>query len=76
MSKGSGIVVTVKDTKTGDTETREIPANDYNIICVGACYIAHTNVFANGTHVLTIKGRGPQAASAARAAESDEAPAP
>jgi len=51
------IRVTVLDTESGDTETREID-NDYILICAGTCVLAHTNTYpAKGTHVLTIKGR-------------------
>ncbi len=49
--------ITVVDTETGETETKQLPDNEYVLICTGDCHLAHTNAFANGTHVLTIKGR-------------------
>lgn len=49
--------VTVVDEQTGDTETMVIPDGDYLLTVVDPCYLAHTQVHANGTHVLTIKGR-------------------
>ena len=52
----SKIRVTVEDPDTGDKETAEID-NDYIIVCAGTCEVTHTAVHANGTHVLTIKGR-------------------
>ncbi|MGH3355247.1 MAG: hypothetical protein ACRDOJ_05080 [Nocardioidaceae bacterium] len=50
------IEVTVRDTDTGDTETQTI-TDDYVIVTAGSCHVAHTNASANGTHVLTVKGR-------------------
>jgi hypothetical protein len=52
-----GIRVTVEDLLTGETESQEIH-DDYTIVTAGSCHVAHINAFANGTHVLTIKGRG------------------
>ncbi len=50
------IEVTVRDTETGDSETATI-TNDYIVIVAGTCHVAGTQTHANGTHVLTIKGR-------------------
>lgn len=50
------IEVTVRDTESGDSETQTI-TNDYVIVCAGSCYVHYTQAHANGTHVLTIKGR-------------------
>jgi hypothetical protein len=49
--------VTIVDEQTGDTEETTVPDGDYLLICTQPCYIAHTSAHANGTHVLTIKGR-------------------
>ena len=55
--EGSGIFVTVRDSVTGEEQTVEVPADDYVLIPVGKCHLANTAVHANGTHVLTLKGR-------------------
>jgi hypothetical protein len=55
-SSEHGIRVTATDLDTGDEESIVI-WDDYNIVVAGSCYIAHAQVSANGTHVLTIKGR-------------------
>lgn len=49
-----GIRVTVKDLETGEEESQEIVDN-YILITAGNRYLAHTNMFANGTAVLTVK---------------------
>jgi hypothetical protein len=49
--------VTVVDVETGDSETREVPEGDYLLICHRPCYEHGVQAYANGTHVLTIKGR-------------------
>lgn len=55
---GSGIFVTARDSLTGEEQTIEVPADDYVLIPVGRCYLASTDVHADGTHVITVKGRG------------------
>jgi hypothetical protein len=50
------IRVTVTDLATGESESVEIE-DDYVLTVAGSAYLAHTNAFANGTHVLTVKGR-------------------
>jgi hypothetical protein len=52
----TGIRVTVEDLETGDGESVVI-ADDYVVTTAGSCYVAHTQAYANGTHILTIKGR-------------------
>lgn len=49
--------VTVLDEQTGDTETQTVADGDYLLITVDPCYLHHTAAYANGTHVLTVKGR-------------------
>jgi hypothetical protein len=49
--------VTVFDEQTGDTEETVVPAGEYLLIVTNPAYLAHTAAHANGTHVLTIKGR-------------------
>lgn len=31
--------------------------NDYSIVCAGTCHVASAQAYANGTQVLTVKGR-------------------
>jgi len=50
------IEVTARDPETGQRDTQEI-VDDYVITCAGTCYIHHVSQYANGTHVITIKGR-------------------
>jgi hypothetical protein len=52
-----GVKVTVEDLETGEKESTEI-MDDYILVCVGTCYVAHTQAYpTKGTHVITIKGR-------------------
>lgn len=50
------LTVTVRDTETGEEQTREISDNDYMVITTGTCRY-QVDAHANGTHVVTIKGR-------------------
>lgn len=50
------IEVTIRDTETGESQTGTI-VDDYIVIVAGTCHVATTQMYANGTHVLTIKGR-------------------
>jgi hypothetical protein len=52
-----GIRVTVEDLKTGEKQTRDVPPGDYMLLTTEPAHVAHINAFANGTHVVTIKGR-------------------
>lgn len=50
--------VTVRDNETGETQSKEVPDNDYFVLATGTCYVADIQTYpAKGTHVLTIKGR-------------------
>lgn len=49
--------VTVTDEQTGDTDMAIVPEGDYLLVAHDPCFLHHTQVHANGTHVLTIKGR-------------------
>lgn len=51
------IKVTVSDPESGEVLGEQTIQDDYVIITAGSCYVAHTNAHANGTHVLTLKGR-------------------
>lgn len=51
-----GIRVTVTDLDSGESETAVI-SDSYVLTCAGSCYLAHTQSYANGTVVLTVKGR-------------------
>lgn len=42
---------------TGETETTQVPDGDYLLIVTEPAYLSYTQAHANGTHVLTIKGR-------------------
>lgn len=46
--------ITVEDMDTGEKEVIEIK-DDYVLIRTGECYLAHTNIYSTGTHILTIK---------------------
>lgn len=45
------------DLTTGEARTIDVPAGGYCLIAVTPCYVAHEQHHANGTSVLTIKGR-------------------
>lgn len=47
--------VTALDIDSGESESVEIPADQYVVICGGDRYIASEQRHANGTTVLTIK---------------------
>lgn len=49
--------VTVEDVEAGTTEVVEVPEDEYFILATGRCHVAHVQAHANGTHVLTVKGR-------------------
>jgi hypothetical protein len=51
------IKIQVRDPVTDELLEESLIENDYLIICAGRCYLAHTQAHANGTHVLTVKGR-------------------
>lgn len=50
------IRIAVMDLETGESESQEV-SDDYVIVCAGSCFLEHTQAYANGTHVLTVKGR-------------------
>lgn len=52
-----GIRVTVEDLETGEKQSRDVPPGDYFLATTEPAHVAHINTFANGTHVVTIKGR-------------------
>jgi hypothetical protein len=47
------IEVTVRDAETGETETAVV--DDYLLLVVDPCYLAHRQAHPNGTHILTVK---------------------
>lgn len=49
--------VTVSDAETGEKLDEKVIVNDYVLVCAGTAVLAHTQTHANGTHVLTVKGR-------------------
>jgi hypothetical protein len=49
--------VTATDLETGQTETKDLPAGEYLVLTTAPCEVAHVNAHANGTHVITVKGR-------------------
>lgn len=51
------IKIQVRDPTTDELLEETVIENDYLIICAGGCYVGHTQAHANGTHVLTVKGR-------------------
>ena len=56
-TQAKGIRITVEDLETGKTQTRDVPPGDYVLLTTEPAHVAHINAFANGTHVVTIKGR-------------------
>jgi len=50
------ICVTVEDLATGEKEVVEVK-DDYLILAAGSCHVEHVQTYANGTHILTVKGR-------------------
>lgn len=62
MSEPDRLKITVTDVVTGEVLGEKVIYDDYIVVCAGHPYLAHTQVHANGTHVLTIKdtGRGTQ----------------
>lgn len=54
MSSTPKIRVTVEDLATGEKESADI-LDDYILICAGSYYQDGIQVYANGTHVITVK---------------------
>lgn len=50
------LTVTVRDSETGEEQTRDLPEDDYIVITSGTCRYS-VQAYANGTHVVTLKGR-------------------
>lgn len=53
--KRAGTRITATDLDTGESTTWEI-RDTYVLIVDGTCYLDGTQVYGNGTHMLTIKG--------------------
>lgn len=51
--------VTVFDPETGESSTGTVEPGNYLIICAAPCYVDTSQSHANGTTVLTVKGRNP-----------------
>jgi hypothetical protein len=49
------IKVTAEDLGTGDSDSVVI-TDDYVLTCAGSAYLHHVQAYANGTHVITVKG--------------------
>lgn len=49
--------VSVYDPESGKTSTATIEPGNYALICAAPCWLASTDSHANGTTVLTLKGR-------------------
>lgn len=54
------IVVTVVDTETGERGEQIVRDGNFVLIAVSPCYLAGEQHHANGTTVLTLKGRSPE----------------
>jgi hypothetical protein len=53
-----GIIrVTATDVETGATDEQMLKPGSYLVICVEPAYVAHEQVHANGTRVVTVKKR-------------------
>jgi hypothetical protein len=63
------LTVTILDHATGDTETAEVPDGDY-LIVVTEPATESVQVYPNGTHVITVKGRQPATHSGSSGGES------
>ena len=53
----AAIKVTVTNPETGDVLGEATVQDDYLLLVAGTCHLAGTQAHANGTHVLTVKGR-------------------
>jgi hypothetical protein len=51
----SDVRVTVEDLESGETDIKTIPFGDYIIVTSNPCHVHGVQVYANGTHVVTIK---------------------
>ena len=51
------IKVTVSDPESGEVLGEQVIENDYVLIVAGSCYRDGVQAHANGTHVITVKGR-------------------
>jgi hypothetical protein len=51
------VKVTVSDPVTGEVLGEQIVKDDYVIICAGTCHVDGMQIHANGTNVITVKGR-------------------
>lgn len=49
------VKVTVYDPRTGETETADLPANDYILLLGERMELSGMQMYGNGTRVLTIK---------------------
>ena len=56
MPQSVTVEVTVRDPETGETQTATV-TDDYILITAGSCYLDGIQTYANGTRVLTVKGR-------------------
>lgn len=52
-----GVWVRVTEADMSETEMRFVPPGEYALIAVEPCHIDGIQSYANGTHVVTIKGR-------------------
>ncbi len=48
--------ITVEDLQTGDKGTKTVGLHDYFLLTTGDC-TSSVQAYANGTHVITVKGR-------------------
>lgn len=51
--------VQVTDLETGEESTAEVGPGNYVLICTDPCHVANKTLYP-ATHLLTIKGYGPQ----------------
>ena len=50
--------ITVEDLVEGGSESVEMPAGDYYILCTSPCHESNIQMYpGKGTHIITIKGR-------------------
>jgi hypothetical protein len=51
------VTIAIRDNETGETETTLVADGDYIVITTAPAYVGHINMYGNGTHVVTVKGR-------------------
>ena len=56
MAEPDRLKITVSDVATGEVLGETVIYDDYVLVCAGTARLDGTQTYANGTHVLTVKG--------------------